>query len=509
MASITEAAADAFTYIDRTVNIGRDANEPPQLFPKFGDLTSAKLSNPILQLLEDLRAKYPEYVVTYADPTSLNLLAFAFAGNATAALDIESDSIFRMRAWQQPLGRDTLLAQVGLWSHQERKGIYVYDQYWRLDEALYDQVQKASWDKVILDPGMKKELKSVSGRFFDSKDVYADLGVPWKRGLIFYGPAGNGKTISIKALMHTLADRKDSIPTLYVKTAPATGHIRNVFALARVMSPCLLVLEDIDTIVTAQTRSYFFNEVDGLEDNDGIMMVASTNHMDRLDPGLSKRPSRFDRKYLFPLPSMAERIQYAQFWREKLKLKSEVKFPKVLLEPIAEITHDFSFAYMQEAFVSSLLDIAHRHDENEDEDESDRVACGGGDEDLEKYELWRVMKEQVKVLREEMDDTTLAGNVHPTVVETDSPATHSHEYREHDEFAFGMPGDISSHCHSCTSGPPCSLPNNSSSAHRPHAEVQYLPVQPFSLFSRPECLAFNEFTNRLQGLTMFTQESDT
>lgn len=150
------------------------------------------------------------------------------------------------------------------------------------------------------------------------------------------------------------------------------------------MSPCLLVLEDIDTIVTAQTRSYFFNEVDGLENNDGIMMVASTNNMDRLDPGLSKRPSRFDRKYLFPLPSKAERIQYVQFWREKLKPKSEVQFPEILVEPIAGITYDFSFAYMQEAFVSSLLDIAHRHDE-EDEDESDKLARGGGgDEDLEK-----------------------------------------------------------------------------------------------------------------------------
>ncbi|KAH9215298.1 P-loop containing nucleoside triphosphate hydrolase protein [Leptodontidium sp. 2 PMI_412] len=473
MASITEAVTDAFTYIDRTVDFGSDAsslNEPPQLFPKFGDLTSAKLSNPILQLLEDLRAKYPEYVVTYADPISLNLLAFAFAGNATATLDIESDSIFRMRAWQQPLGRGKVgqLAEargfakyryrwgnedfilycivvgfsIGLWSHHERKGIYVYDQYWRLDEALYDQVQKASWDKVILDPRMKKELKSVSGRFFDSKDVYADLGVPWKRGLIFYGPAGNGKTISIKALMHTLADRKDSIPTLYVKTAPATSHIRNVFALARVMSPCLLVLEDIDTIVTAQTRSYFFNEVDGLENNDGIMMVASTNHMDRLDPGLSKRPSRFDRKYLFPLPSKAERIQYVQFWREKLKPKSEVQFPEILVEPIAGITYDFSFAYMQEAFVSSLLDIAHRHDE-EDEDESDKLARGGGgDEDLEKYELGRVMKEQVKMLREEIDGTTM-------------------------------------------------------------------PETPFPLFSRPECLAFNDLNNGLQGVVVYPQDSNT
>jgi AAA+ superfamily predicted ATPase len=48
--------------------------------------------------------------------------------------------------------------------------------------------------------------------------------------------------------------------------------------MARSMTPCMLVLEDIDTIVTNSTRSYFFNEVDGLENNDGILMIATTNH---------------------------------------------------------------------------------------------------------------------------------------------------------------------------------------------------------------------------------------
>lgn len=232
--------------------------------------------------------------------------------------------------------------------------------------------------------------------------MYDDLGVAWKRGLIFYGPAGNGKTISIKALMHTLADRKDSIPTLYVKTAPRTFDINNIFALARQMSPCLLVLEDIDTIVTVQTRSYFFNEVDGLQNNDGILMVASTNHIDQLDPGLSKRPSRFDRKYLFPLPSKAERVVYAQFWRQKLESKPDVEFPETLVEPIADITHDFSFAYIQEAFVSSLLDIAHGRND-EDENEEFVAGAGSGEEDLDKYELWKVINKQVKILRDEMD----------------------------------------------------------------------------------------------------------
>ena len=81
---------------------------------------------------------------------------------------------------------------------------------------------------------------------------------------------GNGKTISIKALMKTLLDRKHPIPALYVKSAPQTYDIRNVFNQARALSPCILILEDVETIVTPQTRSYFFNEMDGLENNDGL-----------------------------------------------------------------------------------------------------------------------------------------------------------------------------------------------------------------------------------------------
>lgn len=106
--------------------------------------------------------------------------------------------------------------------------------------------------------------------------------------------------------MHSLYDRKDPVPTLYVKAAPYTYDIEQVFSHARALSPCMLVLEDVETIVTPQTRSYFFNEMDGLENNDGLFIVGSTNFLDRLDPGLSKRPSRFDRKYLFPLPNEHE-----------------------------------------------------------------------------------------------------------------------------------------------------------------------------------------------------------
>ena len=208
--------------------------------------------------------------------------------------------------------------------------------------------------------------------------------------------AGNGKTVSIKALMHSLFERAGfSIPSLYVKSAPRTYDIRNVFITARKFSPCLLIFEDIDTIVTPSSRSYFFNEVDGLENNDGLFMVASTNHLDRLDPGLSSRPSRFDRKYLFPLPNHEERVLYCEYWRKKLKSKPAIKFPEKLSPAIAEITEDFSFAYLKEAFVATLLVIAGKRSE-------DVGRCEGGGDDLNDYELWREIKKQVKLLRDDM-----------------------------------------------------------------------------------------------------------
>lgn len=87
-------------------------------------------------------------------------------------------------------------------------------------------------------------------------------------------------------------------------------------------------------------------------------MVGSTNHLDRLDPGIAKRPSRFDRKFYFPDPNEEQRAAYAHFWQGKLKDNEDIEFPDALCKAIAGITDGFSFAYMQEAFVAALLALA-------------------------------------------------------------------------------------------------------------------------------------------------------
>lgn len=162
----------------------------------------------------------------------------------------------------------------------------------------------------------------------------------------------------------------------------------------------MLVLEDIESIVNSSTRSYFFNEMDGIESNDGLFVVASTNYLDRLDPGLTKRPSRFDRKYLFPLPSEHERTLYCEYWYRKLKSNENVDFPKKLCAPMAHITPGFSFAFLQECFVATMLALARK-------DDRAAVALRPYDPEnsdgLEDYEIWIAFKEQADILRKEIE----------------------------------------------------------------------------------------------------------
>lgn len=142
----------------------------------------------------------------------------------------------------------TMIKTVGLYSNVLHNEIWVFDQgYWQKDAALFDAVQKSRWEDIILPQSLKEDLLKTIERFYDSSETYQKLHVPWKRGLIFYGPPGNGKTVSIKATMKTLYDRKGSIPTMYVKSFTSYGgpeySISAIFEKARQQAPCYLVFE--------------------------------------------------------------------------------------------------------------------------------------------------------------------------------------------------------------------------------------------------------------------------
>lgn len=131
-----------------------------------------------------------------------------------------------------------MLLTIGIWSEQLHNEIWVFNQgWWRKDADLWRDVQKANWDDVILDETFKKALKKDIYGFFSSEKLYKDLGIPWKvcsccdschqlklmvfkRGLIMHGPPGNGKTISLKAIMKS-CDALGFKP-LYVKSFAGT-----------------------------------------------------------------------------------------------------------------------------------------------------------------------------------------------------------------------------------------------------------------------------------------------
>ncbi|KKA29467.1 hypothetical protein TD95_003399 [Thielaviopsis punctulata] len=343
---------------------------------------------------------------------------------------------------------DALVLAAAQFQNEVHDAVLIFENGgWTRSKALYESVMRAEWSAVILEEKMKAALMEDHEAFFDGRDRYKELGVPWKRGVIYYGPPGNGKTISIKAMMHTLYARAKPIPTVYVRNLVTWSGpeeaIKEVFSMARRHAPCYLIFEDIDSLITDGVRSYFLNEVDGLKSNDGIFMLASTNHLDRLDPGISQRPSRFDRKYLFPNPNEAQRALYCKYWQRKVggSSSNEVDFPDALCRAVAGITKGFSYAYMQEAFVAALMTIARRGDEagvfNEEagddearvlEDRMQAVSVGDAsdeddgwvdvlkdhnrkhknkpnddeDESLKKNVLWREMQKQVKILRESM-----------------------------------------------------------------------------------------------------------
>ncbi len=231
------------------------------------------------------------------------------------------------------------------WNTELHGEVLVFNGGWYKDENLFQDIQGATFDNLILRGNLKQEIRDDLVQFFASRALYDEYGIPWKRGILFIGPPGNGKTHTVKALINSMEQ-----PCLYIKSL---NGIQQVFDRARRTSPCILVIEDLDLQLHPQMRSAFLNELDGFAANIGIVTLATTNHPERLDPGILDRPSRFDRKYHFELPDAPERSSYLALWNASLK-------PALQLSPegiskMSELTVDFSFAYLKELFLSSMM----------------------------------------------------------------------------------------------------------------------------------------------------------
>ena len=211
-------------------------------------------------------------------------------------------------------------------------------------------VARYDWDMVVLEPSVRHLVRADFELFFERENWFRAHNLPYRRGYLFWGAPGNGKTQTIRVMASHPYIKPFSIDLCDVEHE--SRDLLRLFERASESTPALIILEDIDrAFPTEGKRTHeksvsfqtLLNCLDGVGTQDGVIVVATANDPTCLDPAILKRPGRFDRVVQFRNPDASLRRQYYE--RLNPVLGGEQ------FETAIQKTQGFSFAQLRETYI--------------------------------------------------------------------------------------------------------------------------------------------------------------
>ena len=190
-----------------------------------------------------------------------------------------------------------------------------------------------------------KELLTEIVDFLHNPAKYKEIGASMPKGALLVGPPGTGKTLLAKAVAGEAEVPFFSISgSEFVEMFVGMGaaKVRDLFKQANEKAPCIVFIDEIDTIgkkrdgsgmgggndEREQTLNQLLTEMDGFDGSKGVVILAATNRPDSLDPALL-RPGRFDRRIPVELPDLQGREEILKVHAKKIKIADSVRFDEI------------------------------------------------------------------------------------------------------------------------------------------------------------------------------------
>jgi len=213
------------------------------------------------------------------------------------------------------------------------------------------EIPKIKWEDVGGLGEVKEALKEAVEWPLKNLESFKRIGIRPPRGILLYGPPGCGKTYIVKALaneagVNLIAIKGPEILTMWV--GESERKLRDVFRRAKQVAPSIILFDEIDAIaprrgievgtrVSEQIVSQLLTEMSGIEEMEGVSVIATTNRPDILDPALL-RPGRFDRLVYVTAPDEKTRLEIFKVHTKGMPLKG------TNLEKLAKDTVGYSGA---------------------------------------------------------------------------------------------------------------------------------------------------------------------